>query len=261
MPLTTTSFSEVKNRKYLLLTAGLVAVSAGLLIFSVLRIISIIDTSKAIRAETAKITKLKERATQVQAILNSPEYAASKGVVDTALPDKKPLLELLANLDSVGRATGVTITDLSIRPGSLATESAQRSKKNTDFDTLELTFKVTSPFDSFREFMQLIEKVAPFTTVTEFSIADRTQNQIIQATAGAQLVDVDVTTHTYYFTKPLSEKAADIKALGENERKLLAEIEQLQSVQLPAQETVVGGGRDDLFGIAGYRDLIEGQGN
>lgn len=254
------SLSSLKKRRFLLLSMLIIVGTVVLVGVSVVQVSTVLKIRSDYVAEKQKIEEVRKQAAQIEAIVNSPEFAQSQGIVDKALPSEKPFLELLANLDLVGRATSVAISDLSISPGQLASESATQvqSRTNSDYDILELSYQVTSSFDAFREFMQVMEKVAPFTTITNFEIADKNGSleEGQTASASSQLVTVEVTSHTYFFTKPPTANSAAIQSIDDAKRRVLAEVEQLQSVDLPVQNTITGGGREDLFGIEGYKDII-----
>jgi len=258
---TTNSISELKKRKYLLLSVVMVVLGVGLLVLAGQQGLAANQLRQEAAAHKAKTAEIRQKALEAQAVLTSSEYAQSQEIVNKALPNSKPFLDLLANLDRVGVATGVTVSDLSISPGSLATVSASTKQTSSDkqYEAVELSFTVTSTFDAFREFMQTLEKVAPFTTVIKFDISERSGTQVAdqQADAEVQLVAVNVVTETYFLSAPEGGSVA-IKPLSAEEKVILANVEQLQSVDLPVQTEIQGGGREDLFGVAGYKDIIQG---
>lgn len=257
----TTNFLALQKRKYLLLSIlGIVGVvimvgltGQQLLMANHLR--------REAADQKAKTEQIRQKALEAQAVLSSTEYAQSQEIVNQALPNNKPFLALLANLDRVGLATGVTVSNLSISPGLLATASATTKQTSQDkqYGAVNISFTVTSTFDAFREFMSTLEKVAPFTSVIKFDISERAGTQVSdqQADADVQLVAVNVETETYFLSAPEGGGVA-IKPLSESEKVVLAEVEKLQSVDLPVKTEIQGGGLEDLFGVAGYKDIIQG---
>lgn len=251
---------ELKKRKYMLLSILGVLCVVVMVVLAGQQVLTANQLRQKAADQKAQTEQIRQKAMEAQAVLSSAEYAQSQEIVNKALPNTKPFLDLLANLDRAGLATGVTVSNLSISPGSLATVSATTKQTSQDkqYEAVDLSFTVTSTFDAFREFMSTLEKVAPFTTVIKFDISERVGTQISdqQANADVQLVSVNVVTETYFLSVPQGGGVA-IKPLSEAEKVVLAEIEKLQSVDLPVQTEVQGGGLEDLFGVAGYKDVIQ----
>lgn len=260
MKMSTSNLLELKKRKYILLSVLGVLCVIVMMVVAGQQVLTANQHRQEAVDQKAKTEQIRQKAMEAQAVLSSVEYAQSQEIVNKALPNTKPFLDLLANLDRVGLATGVTVSNLSITPGSLASVSAttKQTSQAKQYEAVDLSFTVTSTFDAFREFMSTLEKVAPFTTVIKFDITERTGTQISdqQANADVQLVAVNVVTETYFLSAPQGGGVA-IKPLREAEKVVLAEIEKLQSVDLPVQTEIQGGGLEDLFGVAGYKDVIQ----
>ena len=193
---------------------------------------------------------MQAKLTDLQTIDSTTEYAQAD-VVRAALPSNKPLLEFLTSLNSIAVASNIAVKDFALSPGSIATDSAEaatnkKSKNADNVDTLDLEIEIEGTFDQLQQFLLDIEKISPFTTITQLSLgkgtsaADRSTDRII----GAKL-----STSTYFFTQSIKATVdAPLPKLTATDRNVLTALSDFQEYDLPEQTEILGGVADP-FGI------------
>ncbi len=224
-----------------------------LLILTYYQLTGISETRKKMEVTQKKTNQLANKIAELEALKTTPEYAQAQKMNDI-LPSHKPLLELLNNLNSVASETNVSITEFKINPGEIITEGEEaqkisvKKKKAGDYDQLNLDLSIVGGLDQVKEFMTLIERVSPITTITSLTI-DRKATNIGD---NQQLTRADLSLSTYYYTKSVSATlSAAIPSITQEERAIFQDIIDFSPSQIENQLEIIGGNNTDLFGIDG----------
>ncbi|MFZ5437550.1 MAG: type 4a pilus biogenesis protein PilO [Patescibacteria group bacterium] len=224
-----------------------------LLILTYYQLTGISETRKKMEVTQKKTDQLANKIAELEALKTTPEYAQAQKMNDI-LPSHKPLLELLNNLNSVASETNVSITEFKINPGEIITEGEEaqkvsvKKKKAGDYDQLNLDLSIVGGLDQVKEFMTLIERVSPITTITSLTI-DRKATNIGD---NQQLTRADLSLSTYYYTKSVSATlSAAIPSITQEERAIFQDIIDFSPSQIENQVEIIGGNNTDLFGIDG----------
>ena len=240
------------RRKYLVL-AGLLFFSSALIVF-----FGVWSQINQVLALNTQITKLKpkqvalqRKAITLEEIQSSPEFQ-QLSVVETALPSKKPLLELLTSLNKMAAQSEVSVVSFEIEPGSIATESAatakaRQAKRQGDTDFLELTFFLSGTIDQIRQFTRLVEQMTPFTLITSFQITN--ERPSAGSNRNQAIIVAEITTHTYFYVGQVTSKVdTALPVIAARDKEVLSTVRDFQGTLLPAQSTI-DGGLEDLFGV------------
>jgi Tfp pilus assembly protein PilO len=256
------SFSSLLlNRRYLVMS-----VVGGLLIILILfsgfipQINSLFELNDQINRDEKKLSALRQKAVDLENIEAQEAYRYVDSV-DQILPSKKPLLELLTSLNMVATRNNVRFNNLSLTPGEIASESAEflssaksskkkRSKKTAnqkEFDTLNVELEISGMFSDMQKFFLDIERVAPLITITGLSL-DINSDNIVKST---DQVKAELVLSTYYFTQSVSAALeTSLPNIGSREQEIITEIRGYSYPTVEAQQQVMGGGLEDLFGLS-----------
>lgn len=234
------------TRRSLLAAVTVVLASVAILVFGVWnQLQELVELRSQVSAEQPKLERLERKLLELQNIHFIPEFAQAE-LVNAALPSRKPLVELLTSLGTMSSASEVRIDNFRLSPGLIATESAQSATRGSSrgIDSLELSMRVSGQPVAVREFLMLVEKMTPFTTITRLSVDARSlQADDRDLTMTAQLV-----TETYFFTQTVEAAIeAPLPQLTEAEQRVLAELTAFTEHDFPEQTEIIGG-LEDLFG-------------
>ncbi len=248
----------MSTRKSLVRAIAFGFTSIVLLILMYFQITGISETRKKMETTQKKIDQLDKKTAELQALKFTPEYAQAQKMSDV-LPSHKPLLELLNNLNSVASETNVSITDFKINPGEIITEAdteaktTPKKKSTAEYDQLTLELSITGRLDQVKEFMNLIERVSPITTITNLTI-DR---KAVNINDNQQLTRADLTLNTYYYTKSVSATLSSaLPNITQEEKDIFQDILDFTPPEIENQKEIIGGNNTDLFGIDGL-DVVD----
>ncbi len=226
-----------------------IAVAFIVLAGIVTQVQEIISVNAEITKETPKLEKLQQKLVELQEVQFLPEYAQVE-LVNSALPSKKPLLELLTSLQSITSVNSVTISDFELSPGDIATSSAVAEAKAVrkvrgSIDQLTISLSIEGAEANVRQFLTQLEKITPFTTITQLSV------ERVEARGDSELITkAKLTTDTYFFVKSVSATLeAPLPKIADKDREVLDSLASFVANDLPEQTTVTGGGLEDLFGV------------
>jgi len=251
------------TRKYLFWAGFLGLLMTGILIFSIIpQIMASMELYNDLISENKRFSQLKIKAAQLDESASSL-LMSNKDKINQALPSRKPLLELLSGLNLVGQKTQVSFTDISLNPGKISTESAQlaetsstksskkkKAKKSPPkYDVLNLDVTVTGGIDNVNQFLSEIEKIAPFTTIVDLALNERSDRSGLDEDSAQTVFEAKITVTTYFFTK---EIAANVNALLQSEltvpeRKVVEDLQDFTYTSLEQQSQIRGGGLENLF--------------
>lgn len=216
------------------------------------QITHILETKDKIEQKQKQIAVLENKVKQIEQTLLQSDYLINNETVELALPSSKPLLEMLMSLDQVKRATEVEVFDIETQPGLLATASARVAvSKRQSHDNMPLEFTLKATFDQVTEFMDLLEKISPFTTLTKFEISGGGSSRISATSEGSEeIIQVAVESKTYFFNPSVNySMTAPLPKLSQESSIVLAKLSEFTTIPLPEQFEITGGGLEDLFGI------------
>ena len=242
------------NRRPLAAAIGLAVVSACLVMFAIIpQFQETLDLNSQLSSEKPKLERLQRKLVELDNIQFSPEFS-QRSIVDGALPSKKPLLELLTSLHTISEADNVSIDEFSLNPGLVATSEAEivadaKSKTNASgVDTIDVEMSVTGTFENVGNFLINLEKISPFTTITQLGLSSRNSGDDFNEQASD--MQAKITIQSYFFTQSVAASIeAPLPTLNALEQNVLTELADFSQVDLPEQLEVTGGGLQDLFGV------------
>lgn len=255
-----TNFRYIYNtRKYLIWSGVIGIITATLLFVSLIpQINSITSLYNDFLKENRRLTQLKLKVAQLTDSTNSL-IVTNSDKVNQALPSKKPLLELLTALNTVGSQTKVSFNNISLNPGKISTESAEpksTSRRNKDkkkaavvnkYETLNVDVNVTGKIANINNFLREIEKIAPFTTVTGMALNERSSNNPNQGFSDA-VFEAKLTISTYFFTRSVSANIdAALPEFTVAQRKIIDALQDFTYTTIEEQYQIKGGGLENLF--------------
>lgn len=146
-------------------------------IYQSLTIIS--DTQESMDEVNQRLARLDE--------LSRGELQTMKSVIDQALPAQKPVFETLTAVRAISQEVGVVITDLSSRPGNLASESAnlrqvvsaqgrqnRATQRNTPlYEKINVTLEVEGTFNQLNEFFKRLVTITPLMDLDTVRVSSR----------------------------------------------------------------------------------------
>jgi len=242
------------NRKKMAISIVLGVASVGLVLFAIIpQFQDFLSLSAELKKETPKLVKLKKKLVELENIQFTPEFAQSE-IVTSALPSKKPLLELLTSLNTIAVSSSVQIEDFDLNPGIIASNTAElqayyETKRVKDgVDTLDVSMNAVGSFENIQTFLVNLEKISPFTTINTLSLNSRKRGDDFDE----QELDMQaaLTTKSHFFTQTVSAAIeAPLPIISIAERDVLKELLSFSTSDLPDQLEIKGGGLEDLFGV------------
>jgi Tfp pilus assembly protein PilO len=243
----------MSTRKNLVKAIAFGFTSIILLVLTYTQVTTIFETRKKMEVTQKKVDQLQSKTDELESLKLTPEYAQASKMSDV-LPSHKPLLELLNNLNSVANETNVSITEFKINPGEIIAEGEEekkvsvKNKKTKDYDQLNLELSVVGGLDQVKEFMSLIERVSPITTINSLTIDRKTTN----IKDNQQQTRADLSLSTYYYTKSItSTLSAKLPTITQEEKEIFQAILDFTPPEIETQNQIIGGNNTDLFGIGG----------
>lgn len=252
----------LSTRRALVYAVG-IGLGAVVLILALLipQVQEVLDLNAQIRKEEPRTEQLRDKLAALESIVATAEYQ-QVAVVEDALPSNKPLLELLMSLNTVAQQTGVTVTNFSLSPGLVASDSAtlqaQLKQRNANgYDSLKLDLAISGTFAQIQDFLLQIEQISPFTTVISMNISGEV-NSLTQTTDGTRPFSATLGTETFFFTQPISVRVdAPLPVIGSQQQAVLQALASFVPTNLPEQTEVLGGGLEDLFGVNKFTSEAE----
>lgn len=255
---TNSLLNQAKRRNLLSLSIIIVVASvASLFIIVYPQVKHVLSVRQDLAKKQDDVKQLKQKVTQLNQQLAATDYLTSNDTVQLALPNSKPLLEVLTSLDQVKRASEVELFDLETNPGLLATSSGRISSKNAaKAESLDLKFTIKATFAQVSQFMDLLEKVAPFTTISAFEISGNGPTTAEQAQGNEEeLIQVTIETKTFFYNPTVKYAiTTPLPKLSQENTVVIAKLAEFMAIPLPEQREITGGGSADLFGV----ETIEG---
>ncbi len=252
--------SLITNRRFLVWTAA----SGLVLILTVfLGLIpqaqELVELRDELKTSERQLSTLRTKVSDLENIEARQAYQA-RASVNQIMPSRKPLLELLAGLNSVAVRNQVSFTDFSLSPGEISSASADflesartnadrrsRSRKSQeDYEAMPIELEVEGKFSDMQRFLIEVERSAPLVTITGLILNVKTDEMI----RPSDIVQAELVLNSYYYTQPISsalEKPLPIVGTAEN--RVLEEIAHYHYPSAAVQERIMGGGYEDIFGL------------
>jgi len=265
------------NRKYLLFTVLLIWLCGVLALFVIKPQLAKIKEIRSEHGEkNSELELLVHKRRELAQVLTSDEFQ-KKEKVDEVLPSHKPLLELLTNLNQAAKKTKISFVNLELNPGLIAspaadlnledkntstrTRQAKKSTSNTNknYDYIEVSLAIKGQTQNVEEFMRVLEKIAPLTTITDFNInnQEKTRQELQSSTAAdlSQVSTATMTILTYYYTQTIKiSSSSRMPSVGEEELAIFEKIQELLPSDFQMQTTLQSTDLEDIFGI---ENLVE----
>lgn len=190
-------------------------------------------------------------------LLPQTEVFAQADNINRSLPSRKPLVELLTSLNAVAGQSGVSLSEFSLAPGLIASDSAtfseaaaKTSSKKIDYDSMEIAMKVTGNLQEINSFITGLENMAPFSTLTNLRLSEYVA-EANQRTRVTDDFEAELEVTSFFFTKPITASLrSTLPNLGKAEyTEVLAEISEYYYPNVDAPPFIQNGGLEDLFGV------------
>lgn len=247
------------TRRHLLLAIVLIWSIVALVFFAIKPQVQTLFVLRSnLEIEKEQYMDISRKIQDLQSIRISDQFQ-QKEKVDEVLPSYKPVMELLFNLNEAMKESNVGITSLLINPGEIATESAEISlldptsrdaatqRRQQRYSALRMELIVSGAEERVDQFLQLVERIAPFTSIVELEINTRTDRE------GVTRTEAEMLLHTYYYTQTIVTRIDDqLPSIGEKELKAFETIQQFMPSGFQKPTAIQGADLEDLFGIRGF---------
>ncbi len=123
------------------------------------------------------------------------------------------------------------------------------------YNQLVLELSIRGRSDEVDDFMGLMEKIAPLTTITEFRISreDPLTTQAQASPSASSSVSMSTATmimSTYYYERVITTTpSSSLPSVGDEEMKVFETIQKFRPTELKPQKTLKSGDLEDLFGV------------
>lgn len=180
------------------------------------------ETLEALQTKRAALSQIS--AEELDQRLKTLEYV---------LPRRKPVLELLALLESFSLDSEVILSEYEFNPGQLATESAKPSEEtiedNTGTQEMVVALVVEGSFDAIQSFYEKIETMGP---LSQLAIVNQTLVIDPFAQDSQVMQEAKITLNVQYAPYPetLGEIEAEVSELSADDMDTLDKSESLQTV-------------------------------
>ncbi len=246
----------INTRRFLLLSIILIWGTVGLIFFAIK---PQVQNMFALQTNLSKEREKYQNLTRKMQDLNTIEISAEfqqKDKVDEVLPSYKPVLELLFNLNQAMNRSEVQIESLMLRPGEIDSEAAEsliQDKPTTEisrrnpYRSLATELAVVGFDEDVDYFLDLVERIAPFTSIVELTInrSDREDDQ--PATTATMILN------TYYYTQTITTRIdEELPSVDEEELRAFQTIQEFTPSGFEKPEDIQSTNVEDLFGIRGF---------
>lgn len=261
----------INTRKHLLLAVALMWGTLALIFFAARPQLQLIfDLKDDLNRSRQDFKDLTRKMTELKQIEISQDFK-NKEKVDEILPSSKPLLTLLFNLNQAAQKNKIQVDNLEISPGlipnkaeeeesSVEKAKAKDSPSSTDYSQLELALSISGNEQAIDDFLETIEQIAPFSTITELEInnsfdpnnnPNQTDDQ--QQIQADQQASADLTLHSFYYTGTIrTEIATKLPSVDDEELTVFNTIQKFRPSEFEQPTNIQAGDVEDLFRIEGF---------
>lgn len=212
-----------------LVMAGAVAISALLIIF--FAIWPMWGKNQEFRSEMKTLQRQVKNTTQQKSIIESAiDNSEQLQRVNAALPLYKQPLTNLLQISQVASQSGVIISEYSLNPGVVSTDSAELDKKSKSIsDPFVFQVVLEGQVDQVREAFRLIETSLPLIEIESFNLSSSgSRNEDGQEVRST--VELDLVAHSAFL------EASDLKnqKIEDLNSEQLAALDKLKTYTLPS---------------------------
>ena len=160
---------------------------------------------------------------------------------------------MLTSLKLASDQSEVKLLEFSLSPGEIATDSSQlKTISTSDGQTaLEVEVELEGTFANVQNFMNTLEKVAPFTTITKISL-ETPDTTTTEAQESEEIITASLITQTYFFARSVTTTVEEpLPKVNSRQQAVIDQLRHFEAIVLPLQTEIQGGGLEDLFGLPG----------
>jgi hypothetical protein len=160
----------------------------------------------------------------------------------------------------------VTISQLSISPGAIASQSAElnlvapaatrredtTTKKPTSkrYGSLKMELTVKGETENVDQFLELVERMTPFTSIVELTLSTSQQKK---AGSTAILTEAEMLLETYYYTQVITTSTSEqLPVVGDRELRVFNTIQEFIPSGFRTPTEIQPSDVEDLFKIQGF---------
>jgi len=244
------------TRRFLVWTGFLSLLSVGIILLSIVpQVNSTTNLYNEMLKENKRLAQLRVKVAQLDDASNST-ILVNSDKINSTLPSKKPLLELLSGINGIGNKTQVSFNDISLTPGEISTKSAEsattKKKKESNvaakkYEVLDLDVTVTGKIQNINQFLKEVEILAPFTNVTAMTLNEKTSNNQ-DLSFSDTVFEAKLTITTYFFNRAITATIdSSLPELTAAQQSVINGIQNFTYTTLEAQNEIKGGGLENLF--------------
>lgn len=186
------------------------------------------DLYDGIQKDKQKIITLQAKVSELKT-LNEFELSEKSEVLLSAIPSEKNVVGTMMSIEKTAEENGVQIGGISVSPGEIATQSAQKSS----LEELEFDLSVKGEIERFVDYLKAVSETLPLVNVQniEISLVDNRQAEVSCVLKG------------YYAGLPVSIGRIDapVAKLSAKEESLLGQIRQYRIYEAETFEPSPGG--------------------
>ena len=263
------------TRRYLVIGLSVFLLSALMGIFALVpQITADVEMNTELREQKRALASLRQKIDALQETLALMDEQTTSEV-DAVLPSEKPLLQLMAAANQAATQTQVSISEVETTPGKLATASArttaggattanagataetatgpladpnQPKTKVRGVATLYIEITVKGTLANINRYIQRVEESAPFIDISKISLNNL--DQVEGQPLSARPFQAELGLTTFYFTQSLSVAVdAPLPEISSQDQEILDKLAKFTYPDVRKQQTIQGGGLQDLFGV------------
>lgn len=206
--------------------AGLMfGLSIFLVVVTFRQLTSAYATSQSNRNLEKKVQEAESELAAVQS-LASGDIVEQFDLAEKALPGYKPIFESLSDISSLAAVSGITVRDLSTRPGSVATEAAKirtaSSRSSSQAQEIKMTLEINGSFSSMMAFFRGLSDLLPLVDLAELRVDSRGGSSSTDSVFSGQM-DLII----YWYPAPEIPKTLSPGRTTPTQTSLLDELQQL----------------------------------
>ena len=199
----------LSTRRYLFIAGGMFVLSWMLffvLVFPRIRSVQehrmeLQDAQERLRISSEKLTLLRN--------VDQTELFQQQDKIQALLPNSKPLLSLIGQLEKLSADTSVIVSTFDVSPGDISTDSAREKKQsakaqlvdNANVSQLPLSLVINGTIDDIYRFLEGIDTLMPLADVTSISLTPLLDGQT-EANPNppeGTVYEAEMTFQAYYF--------------------------------------------------------------
>lgn len=205
-------------------TSILIGCFLGLILAVIPALRGVLDLVASTRALTGEVRELRTKSNLLEGI-DEETYRGYLLTLTAAVPPDKSLPSLLSTIDGLGQQVGLSIGDLVLTPGNIATEAAKRQsqeEKKLGSNIMPFTLTVEGNFDQLRQFFANLVTIRRLLSVHGFSAVFRGD--------GTSRGTLQMETFYLSFPASLGKASQKLIPLKSEEESLLTKIENLPNL-------------------------------